>query len=89
MCGICGIVTPDFRRRPTQLVKGTVLCLCHRSPDEFSLFEDKWASLEHAQLSIIDLSTGTQPIHNQDQTLWIVYNGEAFNYVELREKLRA
>ena len=89
MCGICGIVTPDFRRRPTQLVKGRVSCLCHRGPEDFGLLEDKWVSLEHAQLSIIDLSTGIQPIHNQDQTLWIVCNGEAFNYVEPREKLRA
>ena len=89
MCGICGVITPDVKRRPTSLLKEMVLTLRHRGPDEFGLFEDEWASLGHARLSIIDLSTGTQPIHNEDQSLWIVYNGEVFNYIELREDLLA
>ena len=89
MCGICGIITPEVKKRPTRLLKEMVLQLRHRGPDEFGIFEDEWASLGHARLSIIDLSTGTQPIHNEDQNLWIVYNGEVFNYIELRKELLA
>jgi len=63
------------------------LRLRHRGPDEYGLFEDAWASLAHARLSIIDLSTGTQPVYSQDRNLWIVYNGEVFNYLELRDEL--
>ena len=87
MCGICGIITADIGRRPTRVLKRMVLRLRHRGPDEYGLFEDEWASLGHARLSIIDLSTGSQPIHNEDGSLWIVYNGEVFNYLELREEL--
>ncbi len=87
MCGICGIITPDVALRPTRTLKRMVLRLRHRGPDEYGLFEDEWASLGHARLSIIDLSTGSQPIHNEDRRLWIVYNGEVFNYLELREDL--
>jgi len=87
MCAICGIITPDLKRRPARLLKQMVLQLRHRGPDECGLFEDEWASLGHARLSIIDLSTGTQPIHNEDRSLWITYNGEVFNYIELREDL--
>jgi asparagine synthase (glutamine-hydrolysing) len=87
MCGICGIVTPALDRRPTEVVQRMVLRLRHRGPDEYGLFEDEGASLGQARLSIIDLSTGTQPIHNEDQSLWIIYNGEVFNYIELHEEL--
>jgi len=87
MCGICGIVSPDPGRRPTNVLKRMVLRLRHRGPDEYGLFEDEGASLGQARLSIIDLSTGTQPIHNEDQSLWIIYNGEVFNYIELAEEL--
>ena len=89
MCGICGIVTPALDRRPTEVVQRMVLRLRHRGPDEYGLFEDEGASLGQARLSIIDLSTGTQPIHNEDQSLWIIYNGEVFNYIELHEELVA
>ena len=61
----------------------------HRGPDEFGVFIDDWAALGHARLSIIDLAGGCQPIHNEDKTLWIIYNGEVFNYPELREDLLA
>jgi len=59
----------------------------HRGPDEFGIFRDARCGLAHARLSIIDLSTGQQPLSNQDGTLWIAFNGEIFNYVELREEL--
>jgi asparagine synthase (glutamine-hydrolysing) len=63
--------------------------LRHRGPDEFGLYRDARAGLAHARLSIVDLSTGQQPLANEDETLWVVFNGEIFNYVELREELLA
>ncbi len=59
----------------------------HRGPDETGLYVDDRAGLGHARLSIIDLGGGAQPIHNEDHTLWIIYNGETFNYPELKEQL--
>jgi asparagine synthase (glutamine-hydrolysing) len=59
----------------------------HRGPDEFGIYCDDRIGLGNARLSIIDLSTGTQPISNEDETIWIVFNGEIFNYLELRAGL--
>lgn len=59
----------------------------HRGPDEFGIYLDDHAGLGSARLSIIDLSGGQQPISNEDGTLWIVFNGEIFNYLELRPVL--
>jgi asparagine synthase (glutamine-hydrolysing) len=61
--------------------------LRHRGPDEAGIYFDDWVGLAHARLSIIDLSSGIQPIHNEDETMWIVYNGETYNYPELKEEL--
>jgi asparagine synthase (glutamine-hydrolysing) len=64
-----------------------IAALRHRGPDEFGTYVDRVAGLAHARLSIIDLLTGQQPLSNEDETLWIVFNGEIFNYVELRTEL--
>jgi asparagine synthetase B (glutamine-hydrolysing) len=61
----------------------------HRGPDEFGIYLDGPVGLGNARLSIIDLSTGQQPITNEDENLWIVFNGEIFNYLELRPELEA
>jgi asparagine synthase (glutamine-hydrolysing) len=63
--------------------------LTHRGPDEYGLYRDAHAAFVHARLSIIDLSTGQQPLSNEDQTLWIVFNGEIFNFIELRKELES
>ena len=63
--------------------------LRHRGPDEFGILLDGETALGSARLSIIDLSGGSQPITNEDETLWIVFNGEIFNYIELRAELEA
>jgi len=64
-----------------------VSVLRHRGPDESGIFLDPVAGLGHARLSIIGLADGIQPLANEDETLWIVFNGEIFNYVELRTAL--
>ncbi len=61
--------------------------MAHRGPDEMGIYRDDEVSLVHTRLSIIDLASGQQPLANEDNTLWIVFNGEIFNYVELREEL--
>jgi asparagine synthase (glutamine-hydrolysing) len=91
MCGIGGIV--DVRgsgQTPSReaLLRMTAE-LHHRGPDEQGLYRDERAGLAHTRLSIIDLSSGQQPLANADGTLWIVFNGEIFNYVELRAELEA
>ena len=59
----------------------------HRGPDGFGFYKDRRAGFAHARLSIIDLEGGWQPIHNEDKSIWITFNGEIFNYVELRDTL--
>lgn len=59
----------------------------HRGPDSFGIYIDEKAGLGSARLSILDLAGGDQPIHNEDRTVWIVYNGEVFNYPDLRAEL--
>lgn len=61
--------------------------LRHRGPDDFGIYTDKSAGLAHTRLSIIDLVSGQQPMHNEDKSLSIVFNGEIFNYIELRNDL--
>lgn len=61
--------------------------MLHRGPDELGLFLDDRVGLAHARLSIIDLASGQQPLGNEDGSLWVVFNGEIFNYLELREQL--
>lgn len=61
--------------------------MLHRGPDELGIYLDDRAGLAHARLSIIDLASGQQPMANSDGTLWISFNGEIFNYLELRDEL--
>ena len=63
--------------------------LAHRGPDGYGFHAEDGVGLAHARLSIIDLATGDQPIHNPRRTVWTVFNGEIFNYVELRRELEA
>lgn len=88
MCGIAGFYhithkQPDAHRTLEQMIHP----ITHRGPDGFGFFTDQNVGLAHARLSIIDLEGGWQPITNEDRSLWIVFNGEIFNYPELREEL--
>jgi asparagine synthase (glutamine-hydrolysing) len=87
MCGIAGIVA---RRAPPPTIEQLTRmagAIGHRGPDEFGVYRDRHAGLAHARLSIIDLATGQQPLCNERESLWISFNGEIFNYLELREEL--
>ena len=91
VCGIAGIVALESSgRSPTTRELRTMAgALHHRGPDEFGVYRDARAGLAHARLSIIDLATGQQPLCNEDETLWVSFNGEIFNYLELRPELEA
>lgn len=88
MCGIVGIIYKDFDKRvdESELVKMRDLQF-HRGPDDYGCFIDHNAGIAHRRLSIIDLSSGSQPMTNEDESLWIVFNGEIYNYKELRAQL--
>ncbi len=88
MCGICGVIEFD-EESPAE--KGLLAEMCqalyHRGPDEGGTFIEGNVGLGIRRLSIIDLETGRQPIHNEDKTIWVVHNGEIYNYKELRSEL--
>lgn len=88
MCGICGVINLDLQEPldPAELVKMTG-ALRHRGPDDEGIYVDGPVGLGHRRLAIIDLATGKQPIANEDRTIWIVCNGEIYNYRELRQSL--
>ena len=87
MCGIAGIINFNSPEDKQDLLKNMISLMQHRGPDASGIFMDGPAGLAHARLSIIDLTGGDQPIHNEDKTLWVVFNGEIFNYPELRQSL--
>jgi asparagine synthase (glutamine-hydrolysing) len=89
MCGIAGAValTEAVTAPERALLARMCGAMRHRGPDEFGIYRDGRAGLAHARLSIIDLASGQQPLSNEDESLWLVFNGEIFNYVELRAEL--
>lgn len=88
MCGIAGIYRQSSGDAPHRdELAWMVNVLRHRGPDGEGFYVDDNIGLAHARLSIIDLATGEQPIRNEDGTVWVVFNGEIFNYVELRASL--
>jgi len=88
MCGISGIYNFTANNLISlDVLRAMILALHHRGPDEFGIYRDDQVGLASARLSIIDLAGGSQPISNEDGTIWIVFNGEIFNYVELRPLL--
>ena len=95
MCGIAGFVesaasapagAADERQA---LVRAMCGAIRHRGPDDEGVWVGEGAALGMRRLSIIDLATGHQPIHNEDRTVWIVFNGEVYNFGELRRDLEA
>lgn len=91
MCGMAGIVSLSVSAPPPArdaLIR-MAGALVHRGPDQQGLYRDERAGLAHARLSIIDIDGGGQPLADADGAAWIVFNGEIFNYVELRAELAA
>jgi len=87
MCGIAGIVKQNSMRAERPLLEHMIGMVNHRGPDAAGFHLSGSVGLAHARLSIIDVGGGHQPMHNEDKTVWITFNGEIFNYVELREDL--
>lgn len=86
MCGICGIIRKGNNK---DIIKKMNDRIMHRGPDGEGYYIDGDVAFGHRRLSIIDLSTGDQPIYNEDNSVVTVYNGEIYNYVELRSKLES
>ncbi len=85
MCGICGIV--EKNKDNSLLMVDMLKIIEHRGPDDFAVHTYKDFCLGHRRLSIIDLNTGNQPIFNEDKSICIIFNGEIYNYKELKEEL--
>lgn len=83
MCGICGF----YGKGDKKLLKNMCDVIKHRGPDEHGTYLDENIGLGNTRLAIIDLKTGRQPIHNEDESMWITYNGELYNFLELRKEL--
>src|SRR6202023_319253 len=95
MCGIAGYVESSRVRAPLAGDSGPALVhrMCdairHRGPSDEGVMIEDGVGLGMRPLSIIDLSTGHQPIHNEDRTVWVVFNGEIDNFPEMRPELEA
>lgn len=87
MCGIVGIVRSDKSDVDQALLARMCAAIRHRGPDEDGFYLNGAVGLGMRRLAIIDLKSGQQPIHNRDRSAWIVFNGEVYNYRELRDKL--
>lgn len=87
MCGIAGIINYNGLEEKREVLRRMIALMRHRGPDAAGMFVQGPAGFAHTRLSIIDLDSGDQPIHNEDKSIWAVFNGEIFNYPGLREGL--
>ncbi len=90
MCGVAGIlVRRDGPKIELDSLRSMIAMLGHRGPDGYGVYRDATIGLAHSRLSIIDLGGGFQPLTGEDGSVWLSFNGEIFNFVELRRSLRA
>lgn len=87
MCGIVGTIYNNSSAASREIIERMNAAITHRGPDDDGFYFHENAALAMRRLSIIDLAHGKQPIHNHDRTKWIVFNGEIYNYRQLREDL--
>lgn len=88
MCGIAGFLSLNGTRSQEEIIIKMSDALSHRGPDDFGYYISKPIALGHRRLSIIDLSqAGRQPIHNEDETIWLTYNGEIYNFLDIKDEL--
>ncbi|MBD3345950.1 MAG: asparagine synthase (glutamine-hydrolyzing) [Chitinivibrionales bacterium] len=89
MCGICGIYSPGkISETDIHCMHRMCSVMRHRGPDDEGHYHDDYAALGMRRLSIIDIKGGHQPLSNEDKTLWIVFNGEIYNFQQLRKTLQ-
>jgi len=88
MCGICGVLNTDSSPADAEAVADMIATIRHRGPDDSGIYTNANVGLGHARLSIIDLTGGHQPMQSSDSDLIITFNGEIFNYIELRNELQ-
>src|SRR5689334_15393110 len=93
MCGICGVVNLSSEAAPVEasVLRSMADTLRHRGPDSDGIYvsQDRRVGLGFRRLSIVDLATGDQPMPNEDETLWLVFNGEIYNHAAHRPGLEA
>ncbi|MEW5693439.1 MAG: asparagine synthase (glutamine-hydrolyzing) [Candidatus Hydrogenedentota bacterium] len=89
MCGICGIVHFNDKPINVEIVSKMTDVMKHRGPDDRGIYLFDKIAFGHRRLSIIGLSTGHQPMSNEDDSIWITYNGELYNYLELKDELKS
>ncbi|RKX54554.1 MAG: asparagine synthetase B, partial [Thermotoga sp.] len=88
MCGIAGVINLNYKLVDEKSIRRMIKVIKHRGPDDEGYFVDNNIGLGHCRLSIIDLSkAGHQPMADKDKSLWIVYNGEVYNFLEIRREL--
>jgi asparagine synthase (glutamine-hydrolysing) len=88
MCGIAGIADAEHNAVDSSLIHRMCQSIVHRGPDDEGLFVKDGVGLGMRRLSIIDLAGGHQPIFNEDRSVWVVFNGEIYNFSELRRELK-
>lgn len=86
MCGIVGFISEEKNKK--KIVKKMADRIMHRGPDGEGYYVDKNIALGHRRLSIIDLESGSQPMFNEDDSIVVVFNGEIYNYIELKDELK-
>src|SRR5262245_50606052 len=90
MCGIAGVIDLAGRRSPPPtVVRAMADSIVHRGPDDDGYLDLPQLGLANRRLSIVGLADGKQPIANEDQSVWCVFNGEFFDYPEVRQRLEA
>lgn len=87
MCGIAGFIGRERDTARREDIRRMTQTIIHRGPDEEGIYARANVGMGMRRLSIIDLATGSQPIHNEDRSVWIVFNGEIYNFPELRKEL--
>jgi len=87
MCGICGLSYSDERPGDREILKAMNTAIRHRGPDSDGFYVAQGVGLAMRRLAIIDVKGGDQPIANEDDSIWIVYNGEIYNYPEMHAEL--
>ncbi|MBQ2252508.1 MAG: asparagine synthetase B, partial [Clostridia bacterium] len=87
MCGFAGYIRERLRENDADILKNMTDLIAHRGPDDASAYLDEGACLGFRRLSIIDLEAGRQPMTNEDDSLVLTFNGEIYNFMELRKEL--